>query len=281
MDLPAEAATPAATDHTEATPPVAKQPGLWSGLGTVALYFLLQLGLGALVGAVIGIVVGLKAAVAAGLKHQKLAPDAIAQLLKSNPDVRVILTVVTLALAAVVMTLLVRQFWPAQWSRASLPGFGFARPTSKLWYVGAIVLGLLVVAVGTVLTHLLAHGQPLNQDVTVMASKAPLGLRIALAVLVVCVAPFIEELVFRGVLLSGFASRMRIGWAIVASALVFGCAHLPDFGFRWYPVPALVLLGLALAWLRVRSRSLWPSITLHATNNLIAVATWFVVIGPR
>jgi membrane protease YdiL (CAAX protease family) len=34
---------------------------------------------------------------------------------------------------------------------------------------------------------------------------------------------------------------------------------------------------LALAWLRVRTRSLWPSITLHATNNFMAVLAWFLV----
>jgi hypothetical protein len=91
------------------------------------------------------------------------------------------------------------------------------------------------------------------------------------------VAPFVEELVFRGVLLSGLASRMPIGWAMLASAVVFGCVHLPDFKFAWYPVPALIILGLVSAWLRVRTRSLWPSITLHATNNFIAAIAWFVV----
>ena len=94
---------------------------------------------------------------------------------------------------------------------------------------------------------------------------------------VVCVAPFVEELVFRGVLLSGLASRMHIGWAMLVSAIVFGCVHLPDFKFAWYPVPALILLGLVLAWLRVRTRSLWPSITLHAANNFFAVLGWFLV----
>ncbi|MGH8184183.1 MAG: lysostaphin resistance A-like protein, partial [Rhodanobacteraceae bacterium] len=78
-------------------------------------------------------------------------------------------------------------------------------------------------------------------------------------------------------LLSGLASRLRIGWAIVASAVIFGCAHLPDFKFAWYPVPSLILLGLVLGWLRVRTRSIWPSITLHATNNFIAMLGWFFI----
>ena len=102
-------------------------------------------------------------------------------------------------------------------------------------------------------------------------------MRVLLALMAVCVAPFVEELVFRGVLLSGLASRMRVGWAIVVSALIFGCAHLPDFKFAWYAIPTLVLLGLALGWIRIKTRSLWPAIVLHATNNFFAVLAWFVV----
>jgi len=69
---------------------------------------------------------------------------------------------------------------------------------------------------------------------------------------------------------------MPIAWAVVVSAVIFGCAHLPDFKFAWYPVPALVLLGLLLAWLRVRTGSIWPPITAHATNNFIAALAWFL-----
>ncbi|TAN04568.1 MAG: CPBP family intramembrane metalloprotease [Rhodanobacteraceae bacterium] len=276
MDLPTESATPTPVDNmVPATE--AKHPGIWSGLGTVVLYFLLQFGLSLLVGVVIGFVLTVKAGIVAGMHHVKPDTRAVAQAMHGNPDVRVVLVVLTLAAAAVVMTLLVRRFWPAQWSRAELPGFGLTQPDNKLAYLGAVALGIVVLLVGGGITHLLSGGHPVHQDVTVLAAKVPVDLRILLALLVVCVAPFVEELVFRGVLLSGLASRMHVGWAIVISAVIFGCAHLPDFKFAWYPVPALVLLGLALAWLRVRTRSLWPSITLHATNNFVAVLAWFLV----
>lgn len=276
MDLPTETdpAIPAVTTTSVAAEP--KRPGIWSGLGTVALYFLLQFGLSMLVGMLIGFVLALKAAIEAGMRHQQPDTRAIVQLLQTNPDIKVVLALITIAAAAAVMALLVRQFWPAQWSRAELPGFGFVQPHDKRTYLAAVVLGVAVLFLGGSLTHLLAGGHQVHQDVAVMAGKVPPGLRVLLALLVVCVAPFVEELVFRGVLLSGLARRMRIGWAIVASALIFGCVHLPDFKFAWYPVPALVLLGLALAWMRVRTRSLWPSITLHATNNFVAVLAWFV-----
>lgn len=254
-----------------------RQPGVWSGLGTVVLYFLLQLGLSILVGALIGFALAVKIGVAAGLRHERADTTVIKHLLQASPDIRLIVAVVTVAAAAAVMTAIVRRTWPAQWRRPDLPGFGLVQPRHKGFYILAVLLGVLLLLLGGLLTHLLAGDHQVHQDVALMAGKVPLDLRILLALLVVCVAPFVEELVFRGVLLSGLASRMHVGWAIVVTAIIFGCAHLPDFRFAWYPVPALVLLGLVLGWLRVRTRSLWPSITLHATNNFVAVIGWFLI----
>lgn len=285
MDLPTgdEASGPhgdaPADDMTVAAP--AKRPGVWSGLGTVALYFLLQFGLSILVGGAIVFALALKAGFSAGLHHQQVDMKAIVQMMRSNPDMPIVITVVTIAAAAVIMALLIRQFWPAQWSRADLPGFGLTRPVDKASYPAAIILGFILLLLGGAITHLLAGQHPVHQDVAVMAGKVSPDMRILLALLVVCVAPFVEELVFRGVLLSGLASRMRIGWAMLVSAIVFGCVHLPDFKFAWYPVPALILLGVVLAWLRVRTRSLWPSITLHAANNFFAVLGWFLLAKPH
>jgi membrane protease YdiL (CAAX protease family) len=282
MDLPTGDKAPGphddapAGDMTIAVPPT-KRPGVWSGLGIVTLYFLLQFGLSILVGGMIAFALALKAGFNAGLHHQRPDMKAIVQMMRNNPDLPIVITVITIAAAAVIMTLLVRQFWPAQWSRADLPGFGLAKPANVTVYPTTIILGFIVLLLGGAITHLLAGQHPVHQDVAVMAGKVSLDMRILLAVLVVCVAPFVEELVFRGVLLSGLASRMHIGWAMLASAIVFGGVHLPDFKFAWYPVPALILLGLVLAWLRVRTRSLWPSITLHAANNFFAVLGWFLV----
>jgi hypothetical protein len=277
MDLPTEN-TPAVPEATFRTQPAAKRPGVWSGLGIVALYFLLQFGLGILFGVIAGFLLMVKASFEAGL-HHRAPPNikAVLQALQSSPDTRVVFIVATIAAAAVVMILIIRQFWRAQWSRAELPGFGFIPPANKSSYLIAVLLGVIVLLLGGLLTHILAGHHQVDQDVSLLAGNVSIGMRLLLALLVVSVAPFVEELVFRGVLLSGLASRMPIGWAMLASAVVFGCVHLPDFKFAWYPVPALVILGLVSAWLRVRTRSLWPSITLHATNNFIAVLGWFLV----
>lgn len=269
------------TDCTVHDTAHAKRPSIWSGLGIVILYFALQFGLSILIGAAIGFVLAVKAGVVAGLQHMRPNLAAATASLRSNPDLRIVLVIATITTAAIVMVLVVRRTWPAQWSRPQPPGFGFAPPADRRTYPAAIVLGFALLVVGGLLTHLLAGQHPVHQDVSVMAGKVSFGMKALLALLVVGVAPLVEELVFRGVLLSGLASRMPIWTAVVVSALIFGAAHLPDFGYAWYPVPALVLLGLALGWLRVHSRSLWPSIVMHASNNFFAAIAWFVAVHPR
>jgi membrane protease YdiL (CAAX protease family) len=79
------------------------------------------------------------------------------------------------------------------------------------------------------------------------------------------VAPFTEELLFRGL---GFSLLARFGrWpAILAVGVAFGLYH----GLV-QALPELVLFGCALAWLRAKTASVFPGMLLHATFNAIAL----------
>ncbi|MGN6192389.1 MAG: hypothetical protein ACTHM4_09615, partial [Rhodanobacteraceae bacterium] len=89
MDLPTGDKAPGphddapAGDMTIAVPPT-KRPRVWSGLGIVALYFLLQFGLSILVGGMIAFALALKAGFNAGLHHQRPDMRAIVQIMRSN-----------------------------------------------------------------------------------------------------------------------------------------------------------------------------------------------------
>ncbi len=83
------------------------------------------------------------------------------------------------------------------------------------------------------------------------------------SVMTVCIiAPVLEEMLFRGVILRSFLRQHSPKVAIVASALLFGAAHLNIYQFV-----VASLIGLALGWLYERTRSLWPGIFLHAAYN--------------
>ena len=84
-------------------------------------------------------------------------------------------------------------------------------------------------------------------------------------VAVALVAPVVEELLFRG---EGVALLLPFGApvAVVGSALAFALAHGLIVG-----LPVLFAFGVGLAILRLRTRSVFPGMALHALFNAIAM----------
>jgi membrane protease YdiL (CAAX protease family) len=88
---------------------------------------------------------------------------------------------------------------------------------------------------------------------------------VANALAIAVIAPFVEELTFRGL---GFSLLRRYGeWtAIVAVGVLFGVAHgLVE------ALPLLVALGSGLAYLRSRIDSVYPGIIVHGLFNGVAL----------
>jgi len=83
------------------------------------------------------------------------------------------------------------------------------------------------------------------------------------AVVAICIlAPVLEEMLFRGIILRSFLQQYSRRQAIVSSALLFGCAHL-----NLYQFAVGLLVGVMLGWLYERTRSLIPCIALHGAYN--------------
>lgn len=96
---------------------------------------------------------------------------------------------------------------------------------------------------------------------------------IALLLLAVVAAPIVEEMVFRGVVMRGLASRLPITAVVAVQAVVFGLAHVD-------PVRGVGNVGLVLilsavgAVLGVASyllRRIGPTIVAHAILNAVAM----------
>jgi uncharacterized protein len=88
------------------------------------------------------------------------------------------------------------------------------------------------------------------------------------AIIAVCVlAPVLEEMLFRGIMLRSFLSQYPRWQAIFTSALIFGIAH-----FNIYQFVLATWLGIFLGWLYERTKSLIPGIVLHAVINVLAVS---------
>ena len=91
----------------------------------------------------------------------------------------------------------------------------------------------------------------------------------AMGAAVIVVAPVVEELFFRGLLLGEMQRRWGTAAAVAASSVVFGATHFQPLQF-----PGLTAAGAVFAIAAVRTRRLGPAIAVHAGFN----ATTFVAL---
>ena len=82
------------------------------------------------------------------------------------------------------------------------------------------------------------------------------------AVVSIC-APIWEEAIFRGFLLPSLAKWMPVPGAVLASSLIFAAAH-----FSLQRFAPLLMLGIIMGTLFVRSRNLLTSVALHSLWNM-------------
>lgn len=261
---------PPATGESSAPPAPPEAPGVLPALGLILLYFLLQV--------VAGVVLGFGAGVLEKMRYPQLSLAEVrkhATEILRQPDTSAMLVVVAMPLIAIALFWLVRRTWPGLWLRPTPPGFGLVNPASSRWYVAALVVGLVMPPVGALITQWLAHGHEVTQNVQELTQHASSRLRLPLGMVAVTVGPMIEELMFRGVLLSALMRRLSTATSVALCALLFGAVHLSGLDFQWYALPNLIVLAAALCWLRLRSASLWPAILAHGMYNLFALVALF------
>jgi membrane protease YdiL (CAAX protease family)/uncharacterized RDD family membrane protein YckC len=92
---------------------------------------------------------------------------------------------------------------------------------------------------------------------------------IAAGVLIVGAAPVAEEIFFRGFVFGGFRHRLPLWPAALLAGAIFGIFHFTGVSSIGV-VPQLAAFGVVLCWLYDKTGSIWPTILLHAVNNLIA-----------
>jgi len=90
----------------------------------------------------------------------------------------------------------------------------------------------------------------------------------------VFVAPFAEELLFRGSLFGWMRRRWPASATIFVTSALFALGH--PMAVLW---PAAFMLGVGAAWFRERSGSLTPFIVMHAVNNIALTTISYFATG--
>ena len=149
--------------------------------------------------------------------------------------------------------------------------FGFTAAWRDLWGlpigVGCqvVLIPVIYVAVEALFGDLDVEG-PARE----LADRARGPAYLVLAVLVTVVAPVVEEIFYRGLMLRAAINRLGVPVGVVFTSFVFGISH-----FQLVQLPGLFAFGVVLAVLSVRSGRLGLPIAAHVAFNAVTI----VVLG--
>lgn len=148
-----------------------------------------------------------------------------------------------------------------------LRSLGWCAGRSNLLFVaiGGVLLAFVVSALAA-LVHTPKVPSPVE---SLMNSPVLLSL---FGIMAVTIAPFFEELFFRGFIQPLLTRSLGVIAGIVLTGLVFGSLHAPEYSFAWQYAVAVSLVGIVLGWLRVRSNSIIPCTVMHGAYNSVFVA---------
>jgi membrane protease YdiL (CAAX protease family) len=138
------------------------------------------------------------------------------------------------------------------------------------WITGKTVLVLLAIAVGFVvlsgwLSTLL--GKPSDAEFMVDAYRTSVWPAL-FWVAVVILGPVFEETFFRGFLFVGFLqSRLGPAGTIFLTSFIWALLHIQ---YSAYGVVTIVIMGIILGLMRLKTDSLWSPLILHVLNNLVS-----------
>lgn len=168
--------------------------------------------------------------------------------------------VVSYGLAPLVLWLLIRPLPKGTGPGLSLSPKAFVR--TALFCLGATYLFNLLTTLIMLAIEALSGGSTGNLLENV-ANQAPMGLYL---VIVGLIAPVMEELIFRKLLLDRlrpFGDR----WAILISGVAFGLFHMNLYQFFYATVLGFIFGGIAL-----KTGKIWHTMVLHAIVNLSSPA---------
>ncbi len=120
------------------------------------------------------------------------------------------------------------------------------------------------------------HIQPDTPLGDLMSTIDSSWMLVVFLILAILIAPFIEELVFRGYFFFVLDAVKGRWFAMITVALAFAFLHVSQYWGDWLAIGMVTLLGFALTFLRVWAGTTWASITTHYVYN--AAVTMIPVI---
>lgn len=189
-----------------------------------------------------------------------LDQEVIGQIATSDPTA--VLIQVASILPVHILTLLL--CWFVVTKSRSYPfraTLGWESGGMRWWHYPLILFGFVAVmiVVGSIM--------PEQENDLLRILKSSRWALYTVAFLAVFTAPFVEEVVYRGILYSAFQRSIGTYGAVVLVTFLFALVHVPQYYPSYSTIILLTLLSLILTLVRVFSGNLLPCIILHTLFN--------------
>jgi CAAX protease family protein len=142
------------------------------------------------------------------------------------------------------------------------------RQHEAAYFLGGIALGLLWITVFQ-FVHLAKRPPIAEMFNTTLAVYS-------FAFSGICVAPFVEELIFRGLVYPIIERRWGFWVAVLGTALLFATVHSPQLGNMWPLVVWMFGVGALLSYIRGTTGSIVPSFLVHTGYNFMLFSLLYV-----
>lgn len=111
------------------------------------------------------------------------------------------------------------------------------------------------------------------QDVSSIIKEMPFAIGI---MIVGIIAPFIEEVLFRGIIFQALKKNFDIAISIVVQGLIFGLVHMNGI-----QVVYATLIGIVCGYVVYRTGSIWSGVIIHIVNNCISCLCTYMNMGEN
>lgn len=143
-----------------------------------------------------------------------------------------------------------------------------AAPKALLFFLGGIALAVAIQIMPPLL--------PDRDDFPLTRLFTSPQAGYAIAAFAILIAPFMEELIFRGVLFSFFQQLVGDRFAVLGTAALFTALHVPEYWGAWNHVFLILIVGLVFSAARGMTGSLAPCVILHVAYNTSLMTALFI-----
>jgi len=220
-----------------------------------------------------------------GEHTSRIQEPSFIQTLTENPASLRIILVLGSSLSFIIATWLALIFVKANpWIYTSLDGF--SKTDMYLWALGLLVISIPLIGflmewnqifgnriLSPDLKKWFMEKENENERLFSVLLDTKGSKNLAINLVVMALIPAIsEEIFFRGFLLKTFHGITKnIHWAILLTSVIFASVHM-----QFFKIVPMILLSSILGYLVFWSRSLWPSIFIHAVNNsMVVLASYY------